>query len=165
METWIDIKDFDGLYQISNFGRVKNSVKIMRTWEDGYGYLQLHLCKDGNKKTFKVHRLVAEAFIPNPDNKPQVNHIDENKTNNRVENLEWVWAKDNINHGTRNKRVGEKLSKQVLQFSIDGTFIKEWPSLREIEKQTGFNHGSISMCCLGKRKTAYGYIWKYKGEV
>ena len=132
------------------------------------GYLQLHLNKSGKRKFFFVHRLVCEAFHENPENKPCVNHIDEDKTNNTVGNLEWCTYKENINHGTRNARVGKAIakanSKPVGQYTTDGKLIKVWQSTMEVQRQFGFANGAISAVALGKRKTAYGYVWKYIDE-
>lgn len=145
---------------------------------DGY------LCFGCNHKTVIAHRFIAECFLPNPDNLPQVNHKNEVKTDNRVQNLEWVTAKQNINYGSRNKRVSErikkyyvneenrkkqsdahknhpKLSKKVLQFTKDGKFVKEWVSTMEIERVLGFDHSYISRCCKGKAKSAYDFIWSH----
>lgn len=122
---------------------------------------------DGEWHTgLRLHRVLAEAFIPNPDNLPQVNHKDENPENNNIGNLEWCTAKDNSNYGTRNERISEKmtngkLSKKVAQYTLDGKLVKIWPSVMEIVRQLGYSQGNISMCCIGKRPTAYGYVWKY----
>lgn len=169
-EIWRDIKDYEGLYQVSNFGRIRSFItnRILKQGNISCGYLAVVLCKNGKKKMYSVHRLVASTFIPNPENKPQVNHKNENKQDNRVENLEWMTAKDNINHGTHNKRVKEKQlndikkSKIVLQYTKTGEFIREWVSVSEIERQLGYFIQNISDCCLGKNKTSHGFIWKYK---
>ena len=122
---------------------------------------------EGKMKSFTVHRLVSLAFIPNPDNLPEVNHKDECKTNNNVSNLEWCSKSYNINYGTRNERCGEKnlnrkdQSRPVKQFTKDGRFITDYPSIAEAERQTGFDQTAISKCCNGKQKSAYGYIWRY----
>lgn len=132
----------------------------------GYNRIGLWIC--GEPKHFLVHRLVALAFIPNPDNLPEVNHKDECKTNNRLDNLEWCDSKYNNNYGTRTKRSSEThlnrkdLSKPVKQFTKDGRFITDYPSIAEAERQTGFDQTYISKCCKGRYKQAYGYIWRYK---
>ena len=132
-----------------------------------HGYYRIGLWIGGETKNFFVHRLVALAFIPNPDNLPEVNHKDEVKTNNIVGNLEWCSIKYNNTYGTRNERIAEThlnrkdLSKPVKQFTKDCVFIKEYPSMMEAERQTGFNHSGILSCCKGKYKHAYNYIWRY----
>lgn len=125
---------------------------IQKTTPYGYLYFQ------NNKKYTLSHRFVAECFISNPDNLPCINHKDENKKNNCVDNLEWCDRKYNNNYGTRNKRI----SKTTYQYTKDGVFVKKWNSLSEIKKHLGYNIGSISLCCNGKRKVHMGYIWSYK---
>lgn len=180
-EIWKDKKDYEGLYMVSNWSRVKSfdrwvkgrngSVRfckgrILKPVPNSFGYLLVKLCKDGKVKAFAVHRLVAEAFLPNPHNYPCVNHKDENKQNNNVSNLEWCSAQYNNTYGTRIERVAEKTtngkcSKPVLQYTIDGEFVREWKSTAECGRN-GFNQGAVAACCLGKLKTYKGFIWKYK---
>lgn len=162
-EEWRDIHGYEGLYQVSNFGRVKNCVrktlKTIRTSVNGYGYVVLS--KNCKQKLHLVHRLVAEAFIPNPDNLPQVNHKDENKLNNIYCNLEWCSAKYNINYGEGILRRSTIRSKKIYQISKDGQILRTWASANEVKRALGFSQGNIQQCCVGKRKTANGYIWKY----
>lgn len=181
-EIWRDIKDYEGLYQVSNWGRVKSlwfgKEKVLQPLKKTDGYLQVHLCKDGKQKTFLIHRLVTSAFLDNPDNLPEVNHKDEVKTNNfvgtpennfRDGNLEWCDRKYNNNYGTRNERdsktkINGKWSKPVLQFTLDGEFVREWPSMMEAQRN-GFKHPKISLCCQGKKPQYKGFKWEYKKEV
>lgn len=167
-EVWRDIEGYEGLYQVSDQGRVKSlgskwrkSERILKPVVRHDGYVVVGLYSGGKPKTFKVHRLVCEAFHENPDNKPQVNHINEIKTDNRASNLEWATARENSNFGTRNERLGKAQSKPVAQYAQDGELIEIWPSTREVERQTGFRHGYICQSANGKRKQAYGFIWKY----
>ena len=184
-EIWKDIKGFEGLYQVSDIGRVKSlertvtrkngrkqtiRERILKPWTAYNGYLQVNLFGRVSKKgkNFFVHRLVCEAFHENPENKPCVNHIDENKANNTASNLEWCTVKENINHGTHNARVGKAvakaLSKPVGQYTLDGKLIKVWQSTREVQRQLNFSQGNISAVARGEKKTAYGYVWKYIEE-
>lgn len=170
-EIWKDIEGYEGLYQVSNLGRVKSLERVLKhghLWkgkmlkllEHGGGYKKVNLSKDGKNKQFYVHRLVAQTFIPNSDNLTEVNHKDENPSNNRVDNLEWCTASYNINYGTRNMRHAEKMSKRVYQYSLDGELINVWQSTREIERQLGYSHGNIGMGCR-RNKQYYGFIWEY----
>ena len=166
-EIWKDIPNYEG-YQISNLGRVKSlkrpyglkgrilKPKITR------GYYIVGLFKNSIGKWHYIHRLVWIAFNgPIPENM-QVNHINEIKTDNRLENLNLMTPKENTNWGTRNERVSKKLSKVVLQFTLDDIFVKEYPSTKQVERELGFDCGHICDCCNGRLKTAYGYKWKYK---
>lgn len=157
IEEWKDISGYEGLYEVSNLGRVRRNGKILKPLKDS-GYLRAHLSKNGIAKKVLIHRLVAFAFIPNPNNYPEINHKDEDKTNNTVENLEWCSREYNINYGTRNERV----SKPVLQYDRLGNFIREWPSGLKAEEELGINNGNISSCCSGKVKTAGGFVWRFK---
>ena len=164
-EIFKEINDFEGYY-VSNLGRVKSCKRKSETFiaikDDRNGYLIVKLWKNNKQYSNKVHRLVAEAFIPNPNNLRDVNHKDENKYNNNVSNLEWLDHKDNINFGTHNERANKTKSKPILQLSLDGVFINEFYSSYEAQRQLDISESSINQCCNGKRKTAGGYIWKFK---
>ena len=162
-EVWKDVSGFEGLYQVSNFGRVKSLLKdrIMKRTIRPDGYLSVSLHKDGKQKSFLVHRLVASAYIGNPDNYPQINHKDENKTNNCVSNLEWCTPMYNANYGSRNEKdsaaksipiICEETGEEFLGFKMAGKF-------------AGVSNQCIWNACNGIRKTAGGYHWKYKSEV
>lgn len=185
-EIWKDVEGFEGFYQISNLGRIKSLDrmvrhsgclkriqygKILKVKHDGGGYQFVILHKNNQKKPFKIHRLVALAFINNASNKSEVNHLDENKDNNIFRNLNWVTRLENENWGTKRIRqamhtdyslIAKKNSKRVMQFDTKGKLIKVWDSLTNIHKQNGYSKGNISMCCNGKyTKPLYGYFWKY----
>ena len=168
-EIWKDKKNYEGRYQVSNCGRVKSLnyhrmgfEKILKTKVDKDGYLTVML--NNPRKTFRVHRLVAEAFIPNPDNLPQVNHKDENKQNNVVTNLEWCDVKYNNEYNNGQKRRTIKRLKPILQYTLDGEFVREWESAKQAEREGGFNNVCICRCCLGQRKTHKGFRWSYKNK-
>ena len=174
-EIWKDIKGYEGIYQISNLGKIKsldrkdyanrNLKGVMLKFGLCKGYYTVVLSKCGEQKQFRVNRLVAENFIKNLNNYSDVNHIDENKINNRVDNLEWCTRKYNNSYGTRLKRISKKssvsLSKKVYQYDKELNLIKEWLGTREIERNTGYRCQNISACCLGQQKTCGGYIWSY----
>ena len=172
MEQWKAIAGYEGIYEVSDLGRVKSlkhgKEKILKPQKNNLGYLHVYLYKDGHVKTVKVHRLVAEAFIPNSQGLETVNHKDEVKTNNVASNLEWMSQKDNLNYGTRNKRASESkinhpsLSKKVQMLDKKTCeLLATFPSTMEAERVTGIDQGSISQCCKGKYKSAGGYKWRY----
>ena len=173
MEIWKNIEETGNLYSVSNKGVVKRNKdgKIMKQNVHPNRYMNVLLTSGGKQRNYKVHRLVAKAFIPNPENKEQVNHKDETRTNNRVENLEWATTSENINYGTRNERVAKAVSKTkskpVLQFTREGKFIAEFYGASEASRDTGICTSSIHRVARGikRYKTAGGYIWKYKDEV
>ena len=171
-EIWKPILNYEGLYEVSNWGRVKSlkfgKERILKPGTNKYGYLIVILCKNGKVKSFSVHRLVAEAFLPNPHNYPCVNHKDECKTNNNVNNLEWCTYTYNNNYGTKIERISKnrdtsKYFKPILQYTLDGVFVREWKSIAEAGRN-GFNQGHITDCCRGVRKTHKGFIFKYKED-
>lgn len=174
-EFWRDVVGYEGLYQVSNWGRVKSlnynhtgKEKILKLGKNNFGYLRVSLCKNGKEKNHKVHRLVAEAWLPNPDNLPCVNHKDEDKANNRVENLEWCDRAYNCNYGSRGERISKALtngkkSKPVVGISPNtGEVIVDFPSTNEAGRN-GFSQSAISRCCRNKGyKTHHGLIWCFK---
>ena len=158
-EIWKTINEHPD-YKVSNIGRVKsikfNKERILKT-QNVNGYQRVILFSDGKYKNMYIHRLLAEAFIPNPDNLPEVNHRNEIKTDNRLENLEYCDAKYNMNFGTRTQRAAKSKSKPVR--CIETNII--YPSSKEVQRKLGFAQGNICKCCNGKIKSAYGYHWEY----
>lgn len=194
-EEWRPIKGYEGLYEVSSFGRVRSLDRIVSgrngSQRNLKGAIMSYSCTsvypkvtlyNGKSKTFSVHRLVAEAFIPNPDNLPCVNHRNEQPDCNYPDNLEWCNTKYNLNYGTHNKKISlskkghrhspetrkklcqaqEKKRIPVIQFSIEGKWLGEFESLTAAALSTGVNHRNIRLCCRGERHTAGGYVWKYK---
>jgi hypothetical protein len=159
-EVWENIKGYEKLYQISTLGRVKSlqKNKIMKIRRNKkYNYCDVLLRKNKKNKRFYIHRLVAEIFIYNPKNYPIINHKDEDKTNNRVDNLEWCTYKYNSNYRTINSK--SKVRK-VIQYDANGKFIKKWNNIKEIQEKLKIYH--ISEVCNNKRKMAGNYIWKFE---
>lgn len=174
-EIWKDIKNYEGFYQVSNLGNVRsldryvNYKKIGKQYIKGKnlkpnnvsGYYQVLLMNNGKKAYKKVHRLVAETFIPNPDNKPQVNHIDGNKLNNNVENLEWNTVSENILHSFY---VLKNHIKKVYRYTKSGEYIDCYPTIKEAGEKLNVRVEDISKCCHHKRKSAGGYMWSFEKE-
>ena len=192
-EIWKDIKGYEGLYQVSNLGRIRSfheykgtNYRIVSLGKGKIGYLTVCLHLKGKRKTFNVHRLVAETFIKKPIGKDFVNHKDENKQNNKVSNLEWCTRSYNYNYGTCKERaiknhdyskMKEKINyfelshkaaikrmRKVIQYDLNMRLIKKWNSIKEC-KENGFNPKDICLCCKNKRHSHKGYIWRYADEV
>ena len=178
-EKWKDIVGYEGLYQVSNLGRVKSlqrtilcntgvyttvNERILSAADKGLGYMVVGLNKNGIHKTARVHRLVAVAFIPNPNGFSLINHKDKNPKNNRIDNLEWCDYKYNNNYADHNLLLSKSQSFPVLQYSIDGKFIARYYGATEASKKLGIDKVSIRACCRGKLQTSGGYIWKYENS-
>lgn len=165
-EIWKPIKNYEKFYEVSNLGNVKSKRRniILKYNINNKGRPYVNLFKNKKAKTRTIHRLVAETFIPNPNNFPEVNHKDENPLNNKVENLEWCDRKYNINYGTRKERIIKKQIKPVLQYDLKGNFIKKWNSIKEA--QLFYNTNIISQCCKNKKSynLVKGFQWKYEED-
>lgn len=169
-ELWKDIRGYEGLYQVSNTGRVKRLLKtnpegrVLKPLKGKDGYFQVNLSSNNSPKTHRIHRLVATAFIENPNNHPIVNHKDENVKNNSSYNLEWCDAKYNTNYNNSSVKRGVSQRKPIIQLTVEGEFVKEWSGRVEIERALGVRGGNITACCKRNphRLTAYGYRWEYK---
>lgn len=188
-ERWRDVEGFEGLYQISDYGRVKSlsrridkthnyKSRILKQVHDKNGYLKCTLSKNGKHTEVRVHQLVGKYFVPNPENKPIYDHINEvenNYCNNHYTNLKPATQSENIKRAYQcgrkpiivNSKSGKDnwQSKKVIQFDLNMNEIKEWDSIGLIEKTCGYSHGNIISCCKGRYKQAYGYVWKYHEEV
>ena len=187
MEIFKEIEGYEGLYAVSNYGHIKSlprkifnhkgfwnrEERIIKPEKDSKGYLRVSFCVNGKSHTFKVHRLVAQAFIPNPECKPQVNHIDGNKQNNNVENLEWCTNQENQIHavktGLYHKNYTPSNSRKILQINKDtDEVIAKYPSINAALRHFNLSvtkRANIVECCRGKQKTGYGYKWKYEDEM
>lgn len=178
-EVWLDVVGYEGLYQCSSTGRVRSLDRIVyvekgngfnkrlkgsiRKIHDRSGYKTVALFKEGKKESHYVHRLVAEAFVPNPNNHPMVNHKDESRDNNEAENLEWCTHQYNLNYGTSSKRKNKKLSTPVVGIHVESGKKITFPSMMEAGRN-GFHQSEISLCCNGKKDQHKNYKWKFKTE-
>lgn len=156
------IKDFEGLYEVDDLGNVYSvrRNKIMSPVIINSGYYTVKLSKNKILTRYLIHRLVAQAFLDNPDNLPCVNHKDEDKTNNSVDNLEWCTYQYNNSYNDKGRRISATKSIPVYQFDLNGNLIKEWKSMKEAGKSLGIDEANISAACSGKLKTYKGFIWK-----
>lgn len=175
-EIWKDIPNYEGLYQVSNLGRVKSLPRTVIRTHNGTGdlllksrilspstypkgYKKVTLRKNNKSKYFFVHRLVAEVFIPNPNNYPHVNHKDENPSNNDFRNLEWCTNDYNMSYGTLGYRISKAKSKSVFQYDLKGNFINFFDSTQKACDETGISRSGIQNCCNGISKSAGGFLW------
>lgn len=161
MEIWKDIPNYNGYYKVSNFGRIRSFYgkgRLLKPNVDEDGYFRVALSKEGKRKDYYCHRLVAMAFLPNADESRQINHIDGNKQNNNVDNLEWCTCRENIIHAINilNKRL-----KKVDKYDLDNNYIKTYKSIESASKENNIKSQHIWRCCKNIRPTAGGYIWKY----
>ena len=176
IEEFRPVIGYEGLYEVSSTGRIKSCERLVRTKngynkikekfivqkDDTHGYLCVNLWKNNKLTHFKVHRLVASAFIPNPNNLRDVNHIDEDKYNNNINNLEWSSHKDNLNYGSRNERANNTRSKEVSQYDkVTNELLATYKNAYIADGITGINESSISACCRNIRNSAGGYIWRF----
>lgn len=177
-EIWKDIPGYEGYYQASTFGNIKSveryidrkgkrihiKERILSPERTATGYLRVGLYKDGKQRLIRVHKLVAETFLENSKNYKSINHKDENPMNNNVENLEFCNHKYNNNYGSHGEKISKANGKPVMQFDLNGTFIKEFDSAKIAAIKTNCNSSWIVQCCLGKIKKHKGFLWKYKNN-
>lgn len=155
MEIWKSVEGYEG-YEVSNYGNIKGPRKMLTKQKNSRGYYRVAI----NNKFCLVHRIVAQAFVDNPNGYPIVNHKDEDKTNNHASNLEWCTHKYNSNYGDAPTRSAQKSRKPVIQILPNGEIVK-WESLRAVERELGFSHNNISRACKGYCKKAYGCEWRF----
>lgn len=165
-EIWKDVKGYEGYYQVSDNGNVKSlrNGKILVPAITIHGYKRITLCKNGKKENKVIHRLVAEVFLDNPKNYPCVNHKDENKLNNFVENLEWCDKKYNTNYGGCIKRRSEKHNKKVTKYDLNMNKIETYDSIKQASIKNEILNSCICVCCKKKYRTAGGFYWRYENE-
>lgn len=181
-EIWKDIPNYDGLYQVSNLGNVRSmdrkvhrndkysgclhtvNGKILKPMEGGHGYLYVNLYKNGKRKLTPIHRIVSIVFIKNEHGYKQVNHIDENKRNNCVCNLEWCDCKYNNNYGTHKEKASNTRSVAVYQYTLSGEFVSKYKNAKEAARSNNIHFSGIYCCCERKIKFSHGFIWRYEGD-
>ena len=185
MERWKDIKGYEGLYRVSNQGRVlslnyrgSRRTEILNQRKTQKGYMTVGLSKDGQERKYMVHRLVAQAFIPNPDNKSQVDHKNTKRDDNRAANLKWVTARENANNPLSKKHLSKAVtgsqnpfyghissmhhgSRKIIQLTEDGQLVRTWNAMADVTREMDWDYRKISQCCSGQIKSAFGFKWMY----
>lgn len=179
-EIWKPVVGYEGLYEVSSKGRVKSlarvvnrkngrrqliNEKLILPADNGKGYYRVRLAQNGKNTAYSVHRLVASSFIQNPDKLPEINHIDEDKSNNSVENLEWCDRRYNMNYGTGRNRAALATSVPIVQINADGEIIKEWTSCVEAARELGIHYQNIDQCVKGNIKQIKGYMFRHPDKV
>ena len=168
LEIWRPIVGYEGIYEVSSEGRVKRvkdgANNILKPYPNKKGYLGVDLCDCGRRWSAKIHRLIALTFIPNPMGYLEINHIDENKSNNSVRNLEWCTRQYNVKYGTGAKRGIDQLKKVVCQYNYSGVLIRKWSSAKEAGREIGKDSACIVRCCNGVMKTYQNSIWLYDND-
>lgn len=183
MEEWKDIEGYEGLYQVSDLGNVRSlnynktrKIKVLKPRNGGKGYKVVYLTKNGQQQNYYIHKLVGKAFLPNPENKPCIDHINTDKTDNRKTNLRWVTYQENSNNPISKEKHKNKVPKPmlgvfgekhpnsipILQLGFNGVLIKEWSCASEVQRELGYKKSYIGSCCKGKHNSAYGFKWQYK---
>lgn len=161
-EIWKPVDGFNGFYEVSDLGRIRSTNRLLKQRKNNKGYFMVDLYKNNLRNQYLVHRLVAFAFVDNPQNYPCVNHKDENRENNKADNLEWCTQKYNMNYGSCPQRIGKANGKGVIQYDKSGNVVGKYISIIFAERMTGISNGSIGDCLHGRRKTAGGYLWRYE---
>ena len=174
MEVWKPVKDYEGLYEVSNTGRVRSLDRrvsgiffhgqILKPLDNRTGYFRVVLSKNNKKHKAYIHRVVGFAFVPGYFDGADINHIDENKSNNHADNLEWVTRKQNNSHGTRTERATSRHMKIVIQYDLQDNVLAQFKSLKDAASTTAISYKAISNAARGKSLTAGGYKWKYYGQ-
>lgn len=183
-EIWKDVVGYEGLYQVSNLGRIKslpkyhfNKTIILQPYHNNKGYPVVSLCRNGNTEKKYVHRIVAEAFIPNPENKSEIDHINGDIKDARVSNLRWCTRKENCNFPLYREHSSKEgcwmykrnydlhpMAKKIAQYTLDGKLIKVWSCAKEACDKLGLTKSAVSQCCNGTRNMHKGFIWKFYNE-
>lgn len=165
-EIWKSIKGYENLYEVSNIGNVRNKKnKVLKVKNiNSNGYYRVELWKKNKKRNVLIHRLVAETFIPNLNNLPCINHIDMNRKNNCVSNLEWCTQKMNMKFASLFSDNFKQRNKIIIQYDLNGNYLNEYKNINQASEINKINKGNICSCCKNIRKQAGGYIWRYKNE-
>lgn len=160
-EIWKKLKEYPN-YEVSNLGRIRNQQKLLKPYKTNNGYLHIFLSKNGKQKQFLLHRLIAEAFIDNLKNLKEINHIDGDKSNNSINNLEWCTRKSNVHHFLCSNTRNTTMARPVTQYDLKGNKVKTFKSIRQASKESKIDAHYIIYCCKGNKAKTSNYMWKYE---